>query len=223
MAVAGYVWKLSRDAEGCRAVQNALEGAGSDQARAVLAAELRGHIWEALRCPHANYVLQKCITTMRPQASQFIIDELQRRGPGAATQAARHRFGCRILERLLEHCLPSQVRGLVEALVGDAVSLASHPYGNYVVQHILEHGAPDQQARLAGLFADHVLMLGSDSYASAVVAKALTHGSQEGRVGLAQALLKAPGLLPAMAHTRHGHVAAKFVLQLVEEDSVYRE
>lgn len=215
--VFGSVWRLSRDPDGCREVQAALEEAGSDELRMALAAELRGHVWEALRCPHANYVIQKCIVTMRPQACQFIIDELSRRGPGAAAQAARHRFGCRILERLLEHCLPCQVLGLAEDIIQDAVALSCHPYGNYVVQHVLEHGIHEHQQRLGALLAQHAFAMGSDGYASAVIAKALAHGARESRLRLARAALATAGLLAAMARTRHGHVAVKLALQLLEE------
>jgi len=220
--IAHSVWRLSRHPDGCREVQAALEEADSEEVRASVAAELRGHIWEALRCPHANYVVQKCIVTMQPQASQFIIDELLRRGPGTAAQAARHRFGCRILERLLEHCLPCQLVRLVEDIIVDAVALSSHPYGNYVVQHIIEHGIPDHQQRLSAMLAQNALAMGSDGYASAVVAKALAHGAHASRLNLARAAFATPGLLAVMARTRHGHVAVKLILQLLEESPTER-
>jgi len=221
--VAGRVWALARDPRGCREVQRALEVAGSDEARSALANELRGHVWEAMRCPHANHVLQKCIVSMRPQQSQFIIDELLcgTAGPSGASQAARHRYGCRIVERLIEHCPPQQVKRLVEDLVSDAVALSKHPYGNYVMQHLLEHGPPDQRRRLTRMLELHAHTAGSDCYARAVVSKALSHGAHADQVALARALLREPGLIATMARTRHGHVAAKFVLQNLEgQDSV---
>merc|ERR1719247_1621296 len=95
--IAGNVWHLAREKEGCRLVQEALENATGDADRVALASEMRGRVWEALRCPNANFVLQKCIGVLRPQASQFIIDELRDKG---SSKAARHRFGCRVLQRL---------------------------------------------------------------------------------------------------------------------------
>lgn len=198
-------------------MQDALEACPDGEARVALASELRGHVWEAIRCPHANYVVQKCISMMPPQACQFIIDELLRRGTGAVASAARHRFGCRILERLLERCSQLQARPLVDDLISDAVALSSHPYGNYVVQHVLEHGPPDQQRRLCGLLGRHVATLGPDGYASAVVAKALSHGSKETRLLVARHVASSPGLVAQMARTRHGHLAVKLVLQLLED------
>mmetsp|Transcript_39189 Transcript_39189/g.124566 ORF Transcript_39189/g.124566 Transcript_39189/m.124566 type:complete len:406 (-) Transcript_39189:616-1833(-) len=214
-SVVGRVWSLARDQHGCREVQRAIETAGSDNARAAIASELCGHVWEAMRCPHANHVLQKCIVAMRPTASQFIIDELLcsgTSGSSGASQAARHRYGCRIIERLVEHCPPSQVSELVEALVSDAVALSRHPYGNYVMQHLLEHGPAAERRRLLKFLEEHASTAGSDCYARAVISKALTHGGREDQVALARALLRQPGLLATMARTRHGHVAAKFVL-----------
>jgi len=215
-SIAGRVWDLARDARGCREVQRALETTDTDEVRAAILSELKGHVWEAVRCPHANHVVQKGIVATRPEASQFIIDELMSGGTSAAggpSQAARHRYGCRILERLMEHCPPEQVRQLVESLVADTMALSRHPYGNYVMQHLLEHAFADQRHRLIAMLEQHARAAGSDCYARAVVSKALSRGTMEGQMALARALLREPGLLATMARTRHGHVAAKFVLQ----------
>uniref|UniRef100_A0A7S0BCI0 PUM-HD domain-containing protein n=1 Tax=Pyrodinium bahamense TaxID=73915 RepID=A0A7S0BCI0_9DINO len=214
--VCGRVWKLSQDPVGCQEVQRAFEEAASEDDRVAIAVELRGHVWEALRCPHANYVLQKCIVTMTPQHTQFVIDELGRRGRGGACQAARHCFGCRIVERLLERCPPAQVQRLTEALLDDALALSAHRYGNYVVQHLLEHGTPAQQQHLAALLAENAQVLGANCYTSAVLIKALSWGPPEGQVLLARALLSVPGLFSTMARTRHGRLAAKLVLKVLE-------
>merc|ERR1719326_2532951 len=79
----GCIWRLSTDGQGCRLVQEVLTDAACDDERIVVASELHTHVWEALRCPNANHVLQKCIDTMRPADSQFIIDEILEGGPGA--------------------------------------------------------------------------------------------------------------------------------------------
>lgn len=153
--------------------------------------------------------------SLKPEAIQFIIDEVLANGigPGGIAQVARHRYGCRIVERLIERSTESQVRTLVDELMSDAVQLSKHPYGNYVIQHILEHGPADQRAKLTTMLVQHVHTAGSDCYARAVVSKALAHGAHEDQVKLARALVKEDGLIVQMARTRHGHVAAKFVLQ----------
>lgn len=214
-SVAGHVWKLAKEADGCRQVQAVLENCDYEE-QVRLAWELKGHVWEALRCPHANHVVQKCIVLLRPEASQFILDELlSRRGNAAVAQAAKHRFGCRIVERLLEKCTTSQVRPMVDSIIADAVSLATHPYGNYVVQHVVEYGVTDQQCRLSEVLADHVCALCPDTYAGAVITKALSNVPTEARLLISRAILATPGLLASMARTRHGLGAARILVQLV--------
>ena len=55
-ALTGHVWDLSRHPLGCRLVQLALERTSSQKQASQLAAELRGHVQEAMTSPHANYV-----------------------------------------------------------------------------------------------------------------------------------------------------------------------
>lgn len=212
--VTGRVWRLSQDATGCREVQHALEASTGQDEREAIAGELRGRIAEAARCPHANHVVQKLVVTMRPQSLQFIIDELM--AGGGSVQAARHKFGCRILQRLLEHCPPAQVSDLVEAVLAEAVPISRHPYGNYVMQHLLEFGTGEQKHRLAQVLEREMRGLGSDTYGCAVVSSALCHSSHGDQLALARTLLKEPGLLVYMACTRHGHLAVTHALQVLE-------
>ena len=52
--------------------------------------------------------------------------------------AARHKYGCRVLQRLLEHARHDQLNGLVDALLAKAIPLSRHYFATYVMQHILE-------------------------------------------------------------------------------------
>lgn len=218
------IWELSKDRAGCRVVQDAFE-AGPDKERLRLAVQLKGHVWEALRCPNANYVVQKCITTTRPGDSQFIIDELlQGTHVDAASGppwVARHRYGCRVVERLLEHCSAAQAKPLIDSILTESIQLCAHPYGNYVMQHILEHGSPEHKHIICRLLEPLAKTLGGGSlqgseYVCAVFGKALTHGSPEDRARLARSVILVPCLLTDMASTRHGHVTAKLVLQAAD-------
>lgn len=51
-----------------------------------------------------------------------------------------HPYGCRVIQRILEHCLPEQTQLILEELHGDTERLLQDQYGNYVIQHVLEHG-----------------------------------------------------------------------------------
>lgn len=215
-ALAGRVWAMARDPQGCREVQRAFEIAQTEGERVAMGAELQGHVWDAMRCPHANYVLQKAIALMKPQGSQFIIDEVVRKGARAVAQAARHKYGCRIVQRLLEHCTAAQVSELAAAILQDSLAIARHPYGNYVMQHIIEHGTKEQRGLLTRQLEQQAAAIGADEYACAVVGKALAHGEQQEKLSLARALARVPGMVCALARTRHGHVAARLVLQTLE-------
>ena len=137
-SVAGRVWDLSQRSKGCRYVQAALENC-SDGERFTLALELQGHVLAAARSACANYVLQKIIQVLRPQACQFIIDEIMKT-PADVPILARHQYGCRILQRLLEHCQAQQMEGLVKLLLEDATALVRHNYGTFVMQQIFDFG-----------------------------------------------------------------------------------
>jgi len=215
LEIAGRVWSLSQEAHGCRQVQAALDAAGSDGVREAWAGELRGHVLQASKCPHANHVLQKCIGLLRPAAVQFVIDEML---AGAVSQTARHKYGCRILQRLVEHCPAQQVRPLVETLVPEVGMLSRHPYGNYVVQNLLQRATEDQRHRMVGILAKDIRFLGSEACGCAVVSTALSYAPEADRQTLARSLCDEPGLLVFMACTRHGHVAVLRVLELLEGD-----
>lgn len=69
---------------------------------------------------------------------------------------ARDIFGCRVLERLIEHfdAIPSaaqELDGLLLQTMGDSRTLCSlmcHGYGNFVVQHLIVHGSGDFKQRI---------------------------------------------------------------------------
>lgn len=214
LQLTGRVWELSQDAKGCRDVQRAIEEAADDVTRSRLVTELAGHVLDAMRCPHANHVLQKCITCSRPHDCQFIVDEIMA-CHGFAELAARHKFGCRIIQRLVEQC-PQQVEGMASAILSDVSSIARHPYGNYVLQNLLEHGNPSQRGRLAEELRLNVAPICQDSFGSAVVASALTKLSHEDTMSLAKAIVQEDGLLTFMAHARHGHAAVRLILQALD-------
>jgi len=215
-SVAGQVWSLSRDAVGCRAVQRALDEpsssscSGMDQ-RQTIAEELRGHVWEALQCPHANHVLQKCVVTLAPEDAQFIVDELMQ--GSRVLQAAQHKYGCRIVQKAIEFLPPARTEALVECLLGQVRSVSRHAYGNYVIQNLLEHGTAVQRDRIMKAIVADVRTFAADPYGCAVVASVFLHGASAERRQVAFALVEDENLLPAMACLRLGAGSISLVLE----------
>jgi len=215
VALTGRVWSLSQEAHGCRQVQAALAAATQDESREALASELRGHVVQACKCPHANHVLQKVIALLQPEALQFVIEELQF-SSGAICQIARHKYGCRIIQQLVEHCHAYQVRRLVLSLLPQVGVLSRHPYGNYVVQNLLQHSTDEQRQQMVRSLATEIRQLGSEACGCAVLSTALTYAPHKDRQELARSLLEEPGLLASMARTRYGHVAVVRTLDLLD-------
>lgn len=213
----GRVWALSQDAQGCREVQAALEDESSgDARREALAQELRGHVLEAAVCPHANHVLQKAIAELRPEAFQFIIEDVPLE---SVSSMAQNKFGCRVLQRLFERCPSCYVRGLVDAVLGDLMAIAQSPYGNYVVQKMLECGIEtDQRQRLLRSLESAVGDLALQPFGCIVVSAVLSKCDEESRAAMARAVLRVPGLLSGMAQTRHGHRTVLALLSVVHGD-----
>merc|ERR1712070_676861 len=138
-------WPLANSYEGSRIVQKAFEVSGAAD-QAALRDTLQGRVIEALQSPHANYVLQKCIEVTPASQLGFITSELKRN----AVLAAKHRFGCRIMERLFEHhCSELPTEALMDEIVAETSTLCRHSYANFVVQHVLEHGSGTHRARIA--------------------------------------------------------------------------
>lgn len=215
--VQGKVWALARSAQGSRDIQQVLDDTTSNDVRAALSSELQSHVWQALKCRHANHVLQKCISIMRRQDFRFIIDELLHTGgPMAFSKAARQRYGCRVIQRLLEHCSPQQLEGVVEDLLSDAVELCKDMWGVYVMQHLFEHGTEKQLARLLEILTEHAAKLGTDEFAPQVLIKAFSHTSSEQRMALAHELIAQHELLTEIACQRHGEAALEEALDLVD-------
>jgi len=99
--------------------------------------------------PHANYVVAKIVEVLPPSHSSFIVQELL--GDGA--RAARHTFGCRVINRLIEHSIAAPAAGdvktaLVEEILREAGELCRHQFGHHVMSTLLEHGRPDHKSAI---------------------------------------------------------------------------
>lgn len=215
-AISGSVWALSKDELGCRLVQLALEKAGPSIAKA-LALELQGHVREVVASPHGNYVLQKVITHLAPSICSFIAEELL----GNGARFARHRFGCRILCRLLEHrAMQEDTDLLVEEILQDApLDLCRHSFGHHVVQSILEHGQDKHKEFIAHVLLSDLLVSARHRSASYVVESALCHCSIEDQNALLEKLT-IPAIVADLAQSSYGCFVARTLLQRMDAGAV---
>jgi hypothetical protein len=204
--VLGSFWPLALTKRGCRIVQKAID-VGSPAYQLQLVENLHGRVHEAMRSPHTNYVLQKCITSMPPEPLQFVVAELQ----GQALYFARHRFGCRIIQRLIEHCQPCQTEQLIDEVLVDTAALCRHQYGNFVIQHILQHGSASQRKAIAEVIGTDIIRLAKHRIASHVVSSAMVHCPAEDVQRLTHAVLHDAGQLADLSRREYGSFVVREV------------
>mmetsp|Transcript_25352 Transcript_25352/g.69720 ORF Transcript_25352/g.69720 Transcript_25352/m.69720 type:complete len:397 (-) Transcript_25352:511-1701(-) len=215
-ALRSCIVPLAFDAAGCRAVQLALHVADR-KVSAELADELRGHVCEAIRSPHANYVIQKVIEVLPMAQAAFVAEELS----GMGVEVARHRYGCRILCRLLEHSANDvgPVKLIDEVLEGVG-GLCRHSFGHYVIQSILEHGTPEQRHLIASALRAELARSVQNRNACYVIENALSYCSAEDRHALVEGLLSGgPGRLAALAQHQFGSHVVRALLRMPGEGS----
>ena len=207
----GAVWPYSRHPLGCRLVQLAIQTTRPSVGKAI-AAELQGHVKEATESPHANYVLQKVIEQMSATTSSFIAEELLLN----VQRFARHRFGCRIVCRLVEHCSSEDsTHKLIETWLEDpeeALDLCKHNFGHHVVQSILEHGDVRHKEMIAEVLRHDLLANASHRSSSYVVEAALLHCSAKDQESLVQFLVQ-PGVVAELAKADFGVFVVRTLLK----------
>lgn len=207
--VAGRVWSLSQQAEGCREVQRAIDGAASDEERVAIAREMWSHVLDAARCPHANHVVQKVIATLPNEELSFVVDEVLE--GSNHMQVACHKYGCRIVQRLIERRSSGQaeVRRLVDVLLEGALALSLHTYGNYVVQRLLEHAEPAQRLQLVETIRHNLADMCRSPHGCTVLLAAIRCEQGLGQGLLARDIVREEGLAEVIKKTRHGPAVLK--------------
>jgi hypothetical protein len=209
---------LMRCSEGSRRVQDALDNATSDGEREAVAREMHGYVVSAMRCPHANHVVQKCLSTMQPGGLQFIVDEIIKTD-GMVRKLAMHRYGGRIIQQLFGKCEASQVGELTEALLRDTVELSCHTYGNYSIQKLLQFGTAEQKYRCVRMLEQNVGSIVVTTHGAGVLGAAMQHSEPLDRIWLARAVAQDPTILPQLAQKRHGvGLVAQVVSELQGQD-----
>mgnify|MGYP001254988779 CR=1 FL=1 len=73
-------------------------------------------------------MLQKCIECVPAENLQFILDAMQ----GQVFSLSTHPYGCRVVQRILEHCDNDQINGIMVELHNHIDRLVQDQYGNYV-------------------------------------------------------------------------------------------
>jgi len=214
-ALVGNVAELSFDASACRVVQKAIEF-GEEEEGVALSAELQGSVRESIRSPHANHVVQKMVEVLPPASLGSVVEEIL----GAGAEVARHRYGCRVLCRLvLRHSETPIVHmdELIEELLSDASDLARHTFGHHVIEMVLQAGNSHQRHGIFGSLSSDLPRNAKNRNATYVVERALTSCDAEDRSMMVQELIGTPNSLVSLVENQFGCYVAKALLKVSDE------
>lgn len=199
-----------------RAAQIALQKASANQAM-LLAFGLQGQVHRAAQSKHANHVVQKIVEVLPITSVGFIVDELC----GIGYETARHRFGCRLLCRILEHLSPGDngTRRLIDDILLKVEDLCSHAFGSYVVRHVLEFGLPEHKHRIAIALVPYVGWYAKHKLGSHVVEAAIRMCSLEDQQALAVPLLADQELAGVASNQFGRHVVRALLAGPLKDDA----
>jgi pumilio RNA-binding family len=151
----------------------AIEVVGLDQ-QTKMVAELDGHVMRCVRDQNGNHVIQKCIECIPQHAIQFIVSTFY----GQVVMLSTHPYGCRVIQRVLEHCDdPTTQQIMMDEILQSVCLLAQDQYGNYVVQHVLEHGKPHERSAIIEKLIGQIVQMSQQKFASNVIEKCLAFGN----------------------------------------------
>ncbi|XP_020236837.1 pumilio homolog 2 [Cajanus cajan] len=181
----GHVLTLSLQMYGCRVIQKAIEVVDLDQ-KIEMVQELDGNVMRCVRDQNGNHVIQKCIECVPEDAIHFIVSTFF----DQVVTLSTHPYGCRVIQRVLEHCKdPTTQQKVMDEILGAVSMLAQDQYGNYVVQHVLEHGKPHERSSIIKELAGKIVQMSQQKFASNVVEKCLTFGGPSERQLLVNEML----------------------------------
>jgi pumilio RNA-binding family len=200
----GELMQLSLQMYGCRVVQKAIEMLTEvDMFR--LLKEFHHNVLSCIYDQNGNHVIQKCIevvsTRARKSAAQgdenhaaslkehieFILNDVLVN----AASLSCHPYGCRVLQRILEHCDQETKQAILGEVKTSHRRLLDDQYGNYVIQHVLQFGRTSDRDSILRIVVDTGLLgLSRQKFASNVVEKLLKFGNANHRRAIAAEMLK---------------------------------
>ena len=188
----------------CRVVQKALEALDEDDLPRLLK-EFHHNVLSCIHDQNGNHVIQKCIEVMSNKIKSareiredakadflseqidFVIDDVL----GNTASLSCHPYGCRVLQRILEHCVEEKKTAALDEISKCHKTLLDDQYGNYVIQHVLQFGRQsDRESILHIVVENGLLSLSKQKFASNVVEKLLKYGTAQQRKAVVREMLK---------------------------------
>lgn len=202
-SIMGEVDFLSRHMYGCRVVQKALETV--DDADFIdLLSEFHEDILSCIHDQNGNHVIQKVVEVVSNKAKTFQAESSEKALKCSSqlnfvldcvmkntVSLSCHPYGCRVLQRILEHCVESQKSAALDSIQLCLRTLLDDQYGNYVIQHVLQFGRKSDRDIILGMIVENnLLALSRQKFASNVIEKLLKYGSSDHRNVIVREMLK---------------------------------
>jgi hypothetical protein len=131
--------------------------------------------------------------------------------------ASKNKYGCRVIQRLLEYCSPAQVAGVADDLLLNCAENCCHKYGKYAMQCLLEHGTTSQVHNLMLFLATNANQIAADPNGCSVIGKAMSTGVRADQVRVAEAVSAVPGLLQIMGQNKQSNHVANIICEVVRQ------
>jgi len=238
----GDVWEASRNASGCWVVQKLFQICCKEDVTRMLD-QFKGRIWEALEDLHANHVLSamcdwsegrrliifECDTTARPQPANPHDPKKEQ------LYLATHRFGCRILPRILEHDGKTDyVMAFIEKVLDQSqesrthnqnvpehtnFDLCSSKYGHHVARSILEKGAPRHQNKIACMLKDKLMDMAKNRHATYVIEDVLEYCEFKDKEEIIGELIKKENIMQ-LARNQFGSFVVSNLAQVKHDEDL---
>lgn len=219
----GRVLPFALHVYGCRVVQKALDALPQEH-RVELAVELQPFTLHCLSDQNANHVIQKCLETVQPiDGVREMLETIAKH----ALTLARHSFGCRAVQRLLQYCsIPEVHDGVIDDVLSSILELTKNQFGNYVVQHLVAQGPEDARNAIMEVILPLSASLACHKFASNVMETCLQQCPDEQRSALIAQLIQpsdrhAP-TLAAVARDQFGNYVLQRALEVATEEEKWQ-
>ncbi|EEC49693.1 predicted protein [Phaeodactylum tricornutum CCAP 1055/1] len=206
--------QLSLQMYGCRVVQKALEALPEEELPRLLM-EFHHNVLSCIHDQNENHVIQKCVEFLTEQIEFIINDVLVN-----TKTLSCHPYGCRVLQRILEHCEKTKKTAVLDEICKAHRKLLDDQYGNYVIQHVLQFGRQSDRDSILHIVVENGLLgLSRQKFASNVVEKLLKYGNGSQRRAIVREMLK---VILLMVRDAYANYVVQTTLDVVPESDEKR-
>ena len=217
----GHVFELSTQAYACRVVQKAL-GCILVEQQASLMQEVDGKVMDCIKCENGNHVIQVAIEQVPLKHIPFVVKAIQHE----IRYLSMHKYGCRIIQRLLEFAKDDAKFWLVPELHRCAGILIGDQFGNYVLANIIEKGDAMDRDRVIEVVRRSLVQYSKEKFASHVVEKCIRFGTDQHRRHFIEAFCALGDLgtdqLEPLIRDNYANYVLQCLLECLQGDDYFR-